>query len=266
MKAEKRLKRLQGPGFVSHRTAQYTKMSGQLLSTVDKLRSLEVGVKEVIVAGTQQGSLDSSDKALQAYLDTANLALKWCSMWISSRTKKTETDGSEIEVDLTSADFRSAVDAAPVVCKPVASSVHLRTRADLQALLELTLTHESVEPLDRHQALFKQCANTMAEFTKFIQKAATDLKGYINQKAANADKTKEKAKKDAEKKAVEATKESAKRAAQEIKKQAATLVVPALFSANPGDVDFKSVRTVEFFAAILSASESIKVSASTNEG
>lgn len=109
-----------------------------------------------------------------------------------------------------------SVKAAPTIQQPVLNVMLLRTRPELQQILDNTLTKETIEALDKHQEVWKSFMACAGELHKFSAKATSDMSGFLTQKEASSRKAAEKRKKDLEKAALVLAKQQAKDAARAV--------------------------------------------------
>ena len=76
-KADKRLKKLVGPNFVSHRKASYSKSDSAVKSMKQKIEAASESGNEALELVKARGGIDD-DKALQAYVEAAHRSKHWC--------------------------------------------------------------------------------------------------------------------------------------------------------------------------------------------
>ena len=232
-RADKRVKRLQGANFVAARTQQYSRMEQQIKMYKDKLSAIFKMVKETL---DTHGKSKGSDKALDAYIETCHLAVKFCEAWLTA--------------DRSDDAFRKPQEP-PLAFQPVTNLGLLRTHKECLSHLERTLQFEKIEPLDQHGETWKKYYNTLGEFARFASKATGDVSNYANQKIKNAKKDEDRLQKDTEKKAIDSTREKARAVAEQVKDSLKAKVVPAIFCGDLKVLGFKPIKEVSRYVHVL---------------
>jgi hypothetical protein len=87
-KADKRLKKLTGPNFVSHRNATYSKADAAVKLMKQKMTAALQSTTEAISLAVGQ---IGEDKALQAYDDAARRSKHWCELWLGVEQQVIQT-------------------------------------------------------------------------------------------------------------------------------------------------------------------------------
>ena len=220
LKRKKRMERLSsGPAFTAHRMTSADKAREKNAALLSGLKAAKAKVEEAqkdfekaVAAGNAAAA---EDDVVKCYKISTQDALHAVNLWMTEVTLPDDL-GDDVPETVRSVDeqLRKALtDGTPLVKEPT----KLHPLCYLTHAQKSILVCAEIEKVEEANTCLKEFFTVAEQFTKNVNKIATDLKSYLKQKQKKADQAKLNLKKQTEKQQIEDAKAKARQNAAEIR-------------------------------------------------